>query len=57
MVAPVLGGVIAMTVGYEAVFWVCIALQAIALLVIVVWVPEPRRQARSLTGSNPNNQS
>jgi MFS family permease len=57
MVGPVLGGAIAMTAGYEAVFGLCIALQTIALFVILLWVPEPRHQPRPVTASNPNSQS
>lgn len=42
MIGPLLGGAIAMSFGYEAVFCVCIALSALALVTVVLWVPEPR---------------
>ena len=42
-IGPLLGGVIAVTIGYEAIFAVCIAVQLLALVIMIGFVPEPRR--------------
>lgn len=43
VIAPLVGGVIAATFGYESVFWVSIAIAAAALTVAILWMPEPRK--------------
>ncbi len=43
-VGPVLGGVISMAVSYVAVFWIAIAFQVGAFLMVVLFVGEPRRR-------------
>ncbi len=45
---PLLGGVIAATAGYHAVFWTAIASEAIALVLIVMLVEEPRKKRLQL---------
>ncbi|HJW41215.1 MAG TPA: MFS transporter [Rhizomicrobium sp.] len=41
---PLIGGVIAASFGYFAVFWVAIACEAIALVLLVALVEEPRKK-------------
>ncbi|MEJ0026837.1 MAG: MFS transporter [Rhizomicrobium sp.] len=45
---PLLGGVIAASFGYFAVFWVAIACEAIALVLLVALVEEPRKKRLQL---------
>jgi len=45
---PLLGGVIAASLGYHAVFWVAIAVEAIALVLLVTLVEEPRKKRLQL---------
>ncbi|HEY2885742.1 MAG TPA: MFS transporter [Rhizomicrobium sp.] len=45
---PLLGGVIAASLGYHAVFWVAIASEAIALVLLVALVEEPRKKRLQL---------
>jgi len=45
---PLLGGVIAASLGYHAVFWVAIACEAIALVLLVALVEEPRKKRLQL---------
>ena len=45
---PLLGGVIAGSLGYHAVFWVAIACEAIALVLLVALVEEPRKKRLQL---------
>jgi MFS family permease len=45
---PLLGGVIAASLGYHAVFWVAIAFEAIALVLLVTLVDEPRKKRLQL---------
>lgn len=46
---PILGGVIATLVGHAAIFIICIIMQVFALVVLVGWVPEPRRAKTHIT--------
>ena len=41
-IGPLLGGLIALTLGYEVIFVVCILVQLIALGVMIGFVSEPR---------------
>jgi MFS family permease len=45
---PLVGGVIAASLGYHAVFWVAIASEAIALVLLVALVEEPRKKRLQL---------
>ncbi|MGZ5959991.1 MAG: MFS transporter [Rhizomicrobium sp.] len=45
---PLIGGVIAASLGYHAVFWVAIASEAIALVLLVALVEEPRKKRLQL---------
>ena len=45
---PLLGGVIAASFGYFAVFWVAVASEAIALVLLVTLVEEPRKKRLQL---------
>jgi MFS family permease len=45
---PLIGGVIAANLGYHAVFWVAIASEAIALVLLVALVEEPRKKRLQL---------
>jgi MFS family permease len=45
-IGPVLGGAIIAAASYHSLFLTCIVLQSIALLMIVLWVPEPRKLRR-----------
>jgi len=45
---PLVGGVIAASLGYHAVFWVAIAFEAIALVLLVALVEEPRKKRLQL---------
>ncbi len=45
---PLLGGVIAAGFGYFAVFWVAIACEAVALVLLVTLVAEPRKKRLQL---------
>jgi len=45
---PLVGGVIAASLGYHAVFWVAIVCEAIALVLLVWLVEEPRKQRLQL---------
>lgn len=45
-IAPLSAGLLAATVGYRAVFATAIAFQVAALLLMAVWVREPRHRAR-----------
>ena len=45
---PLIGGVIAASFGYFAVFWVAIACEAIALVLLVALVEEPRKKRLQL---------
>ncbi|HUO90834.1 MAG TPA: MFS transporter [Rhizomicrobium sp.] len=47
-VGPLLGGVIAASFGYHAVFWVAIASECIALILLVTLVEEPRKRRLEL---------
>ncbi len=42
-VGPLIGGLVAMALGYPAVFVLCIVMQVVALVVLIAWVQEPRR--------------
>ncbi|HEV2649828.1 MAG TPA: MFS transporter [Rhizomicrobium sp.] len=42
-IGPLVGGVIAATLGYHTVFWVAIVCEAIALVLLLVLVEEPRK--------------
>jgi len=44
-VGPLVGGLIAATFSYVAVFWLAIGFQCAAIVVVVFWVDEPRRAA------------
>ena len=44
-VGPILGGLIVSAMSYVALFVVAIAVQIAALVTMIGWVPEPRRQA------------
>ena len=48
-VGPMLGGLIALTLGYEIIFIVCILVQLVALYILVGYIPEPRRASVVLT--------
>jgi MFS family permease len=48
-VGPMLGGLIALTLGYEIIFIVCIFVQLVALYILVEYIPEPRRASVVLT--------
>lgn len=48
-VGPMLGGMIALTLGYEIIFIVCIVVQLVALYILVEYIPEPRRASVVLT--------
>jgi len=48
-VGPLLGGLIALTLGYEIIFIVCIVVQLVALFILVRYIPEPRRASVVLT--------
>lgn len=48
-IGPILGGLIATFVGQPAIFIVCIVMQVTALVIIVGWIPEPRRMLTNLT--------
>lgn len=43
-IGPILGGVIATFLNHAAIFMVCIVMQAIALVILIGWIPEPRHQ-------------
>ena len=45
-IGPVLGGLIAVLAGYPTIFIVCTTLQLIALVILVIWIPEPRLVAK-----------
>jgi MFS family permease len=45
---PLIGGVIAASLGYHAVFWVAVACEAIALVLLVTLVEEPRKKRLQL---------
>ncbi|MEI9995534.1 MAG: MFS transporter [Rhizomicrobium sp.] len=45
---PLLGGLIAASFGYYAVFWVAVACEAIALVLLVTLVEEPRKKRLQL---------
>jgi len=45
---PLVGGVIAAGLGYHAVFWVAVACEAIALVLLVALVEEPRKRRLQL---------
>ncbi len=45
-VGPLLGGLLAAAVSYEAVFWTAIGFQSTALVWVLLAVPEPRGRAR-----------
>jgi MFS family permease len=42
-IGPVMGGAIIALASYHSLFLTCIALQSIALIMILLWVPEPRK--------------
>lgn len=42
-IGPLLGGTIASTLGYPAIFILCIVMQLIALAILIGFIPEPRR--------------
>jgi len=44
-VAPLLAGLLLLTVSYETVFWIAIGFQGAAALWVAVAVPDPRRQS------------
>ena len=48
-VGPMLGGLIALTLGYEIIFIVCIVVQLVALYILAEYIPEPRRASVVLT--------
>lgn len=52
-VGPLLGGVLAVSVSYVAVFWTAIAFQLAALLLVTLHVKEPRRRAGASPGPSP----
>jgi predicted MFS family arabinose efflux permease len=43
-VGPLLGGLLAVTVSYVAVFWTAIAFQSAALLLVLLYVRDPRHR-------------
>lgn len=45
---PLIGGVIAASLGYFAVFWVAIVCEAIALVLLIAFVEEPRKKRLQL---------
>ena len=45
---PLIGGVIAASLGYHAVFWVAIVSEAIALVLLIALVEEPRKKRLQL---------
>lgn len=47
LAAPLLGGILAETVGYRATFELAAAVMLVALLVLSCWVEEPRRATQS----------
>ena len=51
---PFLGGVVAAVWSYPALFWLTVALQLVALVIVVLWTPEPRfaRDGRSPGGGS-----
>ena len=51
---PFLGGVVAAVWSYPALFWLTVALQLVALVIVVLWTPEPRfaRDGRSPRGGS-----
>ncbi|MEX2326446.1 MAG: MFS transporter, partial [Pseudomonadales bacterium] len=48
-VGPFLGGVIASFMGHAAIFLLCLIMQLIALVIMIVWIPEPRRIGAHVT--------
>jgi MFS family permease len=46
-VGPLLGGLLAAAGSYALVFWVAVAFQATAMVVVVLFVDEPRRRAQN----------
>lgn len=42
-IGPLLGGLISVALGYEVIFVLCLCVQLIALIILVGWIPEPRR--------------
>jgi MFS family permease len=47
-IGPLLGGVIAASFGYFAVFWVAVVCEAIALVLLLTFVEEPRKKRLQL---------
>ena len=45
-IGPLLGGLIVWTLSYPTLFIITIALQIAGLVILVRWVPEPRRRTR-----------
>jgi MFS family permease len=43
-IGPLLGGLIVWTLSYQALFITTIVLQLVGLVILVRWVPEPRRR-------------
>ena len=43
-VGPLLGGLIVMLLNYTTIFVICIVMQLAALIIILIWIPEPRYQ-------------
>lgn len=48
-IGPLLGGLIATFLGHPAIFQFCIVMQVLALTILIVWIPEPRRLSTRLT--------
>lgn len=47
-IGPLLGGLIATLLGQRWIFLLCIVIQIAALVILVGWIPEPRRQPRTI---------
>ena len=45
--APLLGGIIAVSLGYETVFLATIGLLLAGVIMVLLWVPEPRLSRHS----------
>jgi len=44
-IGAVLGGILSVTIGYTALFWIAITFQVTALLIVALSVDEPRRRS------------
>ena len=52
-IGPLLGGLIVWTLSYQALFITTIVLQLVGLVILVRWVPEPRRRPFGLNKQTP----